>query len=132
MNVPTIIGKKPIEILDVTIKWTRDSLDLVKNIIQKSFFSVLVKYMAYKIWNYKQEISVIEFISLLQKINHKKLNSKKINYPESYPEDEPQRRCPEISKVKKDLNYFLKNKLEDGLRNYLKWGKNNYKIYKRN
>ena len=30
---------------------------------------------------------------------------------------------------KKDLNYFPKIKIEDGLRNYLKWAKNNYKIY---
>ena len=87
---------------------------------------------AYNIGNNKPEISVIELVSLLQKIHQKKFYSKKINYPDSYPEDEPQRRCPDIAKAKKDLNYFPKVNLEDGLRNYLKWAKNNYKIYKRN
>ena len=62
----------------------------------------------------------------------KKINYKITPYPIEYPPDEPQRRCPDIAKAKKDLNYFPKVNLEDGLRNYLKWAKNNYKIYKRN
>ena len=101
----------------------------------EGFLRVITKGVsgeAYNIGNNKPEISVIQLVSLLQKIHQKKFYSKKINYPGSYPEDEPQRRCPDIDKAKKDLNYFPKVNLEDGLRNYLKWAKNNYKIYKRN
>ena len=44
-----------------------------------------------------------------------------IDHPDSYPADEPQRRCPDIAKAKKDLNYFQKVKIEDGLRYYFIW-----------
>ena len=47
----------------------------------------------------------------------------------SYPDDEPQRRCPNISKAKKDLNYKTRVNLENGLKIFLEWAKTNYKVF---
>ena len=80
----------------------------------------------YNIGNSKPEISVYDLFKLLEKIYPKKIYYKKINYPSSYPEDEPQRRCPNISKAKKQLNFRPKVKLENGLKNFIEWAKHNY------
>ena len=81
---------------------------------------------AYNIGNNKPEVSIIEVIKILKKID-KNLKYKKINYPEAYPSDEPQRRCPDLSKAKRHLNYKPKIKLQEGLNFYYDWAKNNYK-----
>ncbi len=81
---------------------------------------------AYNIGNNKPEVSILEVIKILKKID-KSLKYKKINYPEAYPSDEPQRRCPDLSKAKRHLNYKPKIKLKEGLNFYYNWAKNNYK-----
>ena len=81
----------------------------------------------YNIGNTNPEISVIEIFKVLNKIHNKKILSKFIKHPKSYPNDEPQRRCPDLTKAKTQLNYVPKVKLEDGLRNFLNWAKINYK-----
>tara|TARA_A100001011_G_scaffold32829_1_gene31506 strand:+ start:7386 stop:8417 length:1032 start_codon:yes stop_codon:yes gene_type:complete len=82
---------------------------------------------AYNIGNTKPEISVRNIVKILKKINGSKIKSKIINYPASYPEDEPIRRCPNLSKANKDLRYYPKISLEKGLKNYLLWARDNYK-----
>jgi UDP-glucuronate decarboxylase len=49
-----------------------------------------------------------------------------IKYPSSYPEDEPNRRCPDISRISNELNYKPKVSLEDGLSRFLKWSNETY------
>ena len=43
----------------------------------------------------------------------KKIDAKFISHPKSYPDDEPQRRCPNISKAKKQLNLKVNYNLMD-------------------
>jgi len=43
---------------------------------------------------------------------------KLINYPETYPADEPMRRCPDLTKAKRDLGYYPRVSLEEGLNRY--------------
>ena len=43
--------------------------------------------------------------------------------------DNPQRRCPNINKAKKDLKYKTSVGLEVGLKQFLDWAKTNYEIY---
>ena len=81
---------------------------------------------AYNIGNDKPEISIIEVLKIFKKME-KKLNYKKINYPKAYPADEPQRRCPDLSKARKQLNYNPKIKIDDGLKLFYDWAKENYK-----
>ena len=84
---------------------------------------------AYNIGNSKPEVSVIEISKILNKVHGKKINTKLINHPKSYPDDEPQRRCPNLKKAQKDLFYNPKVNLEDGLRKFLNWAKIYYKKY---
>ena len=81
---------------------------------------------AYNIGNHKPEISVNNIIKIFKKIHNNDVNAKIIKYPKSYPEDEPQRRCPDLSKAKKHLKYNPKINLEIGLKKYLDWAKENY------
>lgn len=82
---------------------------------------------AYNIGNTKPEISVKNIINILNDINEKNVKSKVIDYPKSYPKDEPKRRCPNINKAIKDLKFKPKISLKNGLKNYLLWAKVNYK-----
>ncbi len=81
----------------------------------------------YNIGNTDPEISVRQIFKVLNKIHNKKIYSKFIKHPKSYPNDEPQRRCPDLTKAKTHLNYKPKVKLEDGLINFLNWAKIHYK-----
>ena len=81
----------------------------------------------YNIGNTDPEISVSQIFKILNKIHNKKIHSKFIKHPKSYPSDEPQRRCPDLTKAKTHLNYKPKVKLEDGLINFLNWAKIHYK-----
>ena len=81
----------------------------------------------YNIGNTDPEISVSQIFKVLNKIHNKKILSKFIKHPKSYPNDEPQRRCPDLTKAKTHLNYKPKVKLKDGLINFLNWAKIHYK-----
>ena len=82
---------------------------------------------AYNIGNNKPEVSVKDVFSIFEKIYANKLKVDFVNHPKSYPNDEPQRRCPDLSKSKKHLNYKPKIKLNNGLKKYLDWAKVHYK-----
>ena len=83
---------------------------------------------AYNIGNNKPEVSVKNIYKILNKINKKNISASYINHPKSYPNDEPQRRCPDITKAIKHLKYIPKVNLEDGLRKFLNWAEKNYKF----
>lgn len=53
---------------------------------------------------------------------------KKKKYPKNYPAGEPQRRCPDLTKINKELNYTPKVDLETGLKRTITWFKNEYKL----
>ena len=62
----------------------------------------------YNIGNDNPELSIIDLCEKFKKIAPKKFKYEKVEYPNSYPDDEPRRRCPDISLAKKDLKYLLK------------------------
>ncbi len=82
---------------------------------------------AYNIGNNKPEVSVKDVFSIFKKIYTDKIRVDFVSHPKSYPNDEPQRRCPDLSKSKKHLNYKPKVKLSEGLKKYLDWAKVHYK-----
>jgi UDP-glucuronate decarboxylase len=49
-----------------------------------------------------------------------------IEYPDSYPADEPNRRCPDIRKARLQLGYVAQVKLDEGLRRFLDWSQQTY------
>ena len=81
---------------------------------------------AYNIGNPDPEISVIELIQKIEIILGKKVRYDIVNYPDSYPADEPNRRCPDIFKAKIQVKYKPKIKIEEGLRRFINWSDNVY------
>tara|TARA_Y200000002_G_scaffold54048_1_gene39504 strand:- start:9191 stop:10243 length:1053 start_codon:yes stop_codon:yes gene_type:complete len=91
------------------------------------FWKVIIKGIpgdAYNIGNPQPEISVNELAKKFKDIYHKEINIKIDDYPENYPEDEPNRRCPSIEKAKKDLGYNPNIGIDEGIERLLNWAKN--------
>ncbi len=100
--------------------------DAIEGFLRVIFFGKAGE--AYNIGNNKPEVSVKNIYKILNKINKKNISASYINHPKSYPNDEPQRRCPDISKAIKHLKFIPKVNLEDGLRKFLNWAEKNYKF----
>jgi UDP-glucuronate decarboxylase len=84
---------------------------------------------AYNIGATGPEVSMIDLIEVIQKILKPDLEVKYeiAPHPESYPPDEPQRRCPSLLKAKIRLGYTPKVELEDGLERFFGWAKEAYR-----
>ena len=80
----------------------------------------------FNIGNPTPEISMIDLAKLCVEISGTKSNVEIIKYPDSYPDDEPNRRCPDINKAKSELNFSPNVDLNDGLERFFTWTKQNY------
>lgn len=76
---------------------------------------------AYNIGNPVPEVSMHELAKTLERVLGRRLPVQLMEYPDSYPSDEPQRRCPDISKAALQLNYIPVVTLEEGLRRFMDW-----------
>ena len=83
------------------------------------------KFEVYNIGNTNGEISVLDLVKTAENVIDKKINYKLTKYPEEYPFEQPQRRCPDIQKAKNQLGYIPNFNLEKGLYNHLKWSIDN-------
>ena len=77
---------------------------------------------AYNIGNAANEISMFNLAELYGKLVSGS-TFQCIDYPDSYPAGEPQRRCPDLSKAHKDLDYRPQVDVEDGLARFVAWAK---------
>jgi UDP-glucuronate decarboxylase len=50
-----------------------------------------------------------------------------VEHPDTYPADEPQRRCPDITKVREQCGYEPKVSLQDGLTRFFGWADRMYR-----
>lgn len=75
----------------------------------------------YNIGNPKPEISMVELVKNIEKALGKKVEHNIIEYPDSYPADEPNRRCPDIKKARLQLGFEPGVELQDGLKRFLNW-----------
>lgn len=66
-----------------------------------------------------KETTILELAELIKRLTN---SSSKIAF-HPLPEDDPKRRCPDISKAKKILGWEPKVSLEEGLKNTIKWFK---------
>ncbi len=81
----------------------------------------------YNIGNSNPELSVLNLVKKLEEIySHKHIRYDIIDHPDSYPSDEPQRRCPDLIKSFHQLNYKPNVNIDEGLLRYFKWAENNY------
>jgi UDP-glucuronate decarboxylase len=79
----------------------------------------------YNIGNPTPEVSVEALVDKIADI------SSAITYhikphPANYPADEPQRRCPDITKAGRELGYAPRVPLEEGLRRFFSWALDHY------
>lgn len=94
-------------------------------------FKVLISGKAgevYNIGNDQPEISMFELGQIIADLLGNGIKPKRKNYPESYPAGEPQRRCPDLTKIKTQLGYQPRVDLKTGLQQTIHWFKQTYKI----
>jgi len=70
----------------------------------------------YNIGKDSPEINVYELAEVFFESLDSEKNIDVIEYPEDYPSDEPFRRCPDTSRLKKEFNMELQTELTEGLR----------------
>ena len=76
---------------------------------------------AYNIGNPKPEISMVELVKHIEGVLGRGVDHTIIEYPDSYPADEPNRRCPDIRKARLQLKFEPRVDLDEGLRRFLTW-----------
>jgi UDP-glucuronate decarboxylase len=76
----------------------------------------------YNIGNADNEISMLNLAELYGKLVPGS-TVQHIDYPDSYPAGEPQRRCPDLSKAHEQLNYQPQVDVEEGLARFVAWAK---------
>lgn len=91
------------------------------------FFKVLLFGKEGEVYNVgitKGEMNMVSLANMVKDLLGKKgVKVKLIDYPNSYPADEPNRRCPDITKINKELRYRPSIDLETGLKRTIKWYK---------
>ena len=75
----------------------------------------------YNVGNDQQEVSMNYLAKQIIKIfNKKNLKIKNVEYPNSYPSNEPLRRCPDLKKIKIDTGFKPKISLTQSLKHFIK------------
>lgn len=90
------------------------------------FIKILLSERNGEVYNVGSTAREMTILDLARKINKQfdnKLKIKEIKYPDAYPQDEPKRRRPDMSKVKKEFKYIPKINLEEGLKRMTAWYK---------
>jgi len=83
---------------------------------------------AYNIGNPVPELSMLELVKQIENLLGRRLPHRIIEYPDSYPADEPARRCPDITKARLQLAFEPVVDLPDGLKRFLDWSNRAYTV----
>ena len=81
---------------------------------------------SYNIGNPKPEISVLELVQNIETVLGDGVEYHITEHPDSYPADEPNRRCPDIRKAQLQLGYEPLVDLRDGLKRFFSWTDETY------
>lgn len=82
----------------------------------------------YNIGNDDNEMPMLKLAKLVSSLFPRPIKIKTIPYPADYPGDEPKRRCPDLTKIKRELGYKPKVDLKTGLGRLLAWFRSEYKL----
>lgn len=80
----------------------------------------------YNIGTEKPEISMLDLVKSMSTVMGRTLPYDVIEYPDSYPADEPMRRCPDLRKANLQLKYVPDVSFMDGLARYMTWCARHY------
>jgi UDP-glucuronate decarboxylase len=95
----------------------------------RGFLQVLVNGVPgepYNIGNPTPEVSVIDLVKEIEIALDRKIEYDVVSHPDSYPADEPNRRCPDITKAQNQIGYNPKVSLHEGLIRFFKWAEKAY------
>lgn len=95
----------------------------------RGFLQVLVNGVPgepYNIGNPTPEISMVDLAHEIGKVLGKDPLYELVDYPDSYPADEPMRRCPDITKARTQVGYEPTVTLQDGLKRFFGWASEAY------
>jgi UDP-glucuronate decarboxylase len=81
---------------------------------------------AYNIGNPKPEISMVDLVQRIEGVLKRPISHNIVEYPDSYPADEPNRRCPDIHKARLQLKFEPMVDLDDGLQRFFSWANTIY------
>jgi UDP-glucuronate decarboxylase len=121
-----IIGRRPLHVYG-TGRQTRTFCYITDAMV--GFFKALLSGARGEVYNIGTpvpELSVLELAKAFQRVTKRRVAIEVIEYPDAYPSDEPQRRCPDISKATRHLDYHPVVGLPEGLRRFLRWAKRVY------
>lgn len=93
------------------------------------FLKVLVEAKepdVFNVGNPSPEINMLDLVDEISKVKGLNLTLELQNYPETYPADEPNRRCPDISKLTALTGFTPVISLSEGLGRFLGWTEANY------
>ncbi|SHM91825.1 NAD-dependent epimerase/dehydratase family protein [Actinacidiphila paucisporea] len=83
---------------------------------------------AYNVGASEPEISIIDLLTFIRdEVPAPDLEFTVRDYPDSYPSDEPMRRCPDLTKAADQLGYRPSVPFADGLRKFIKWSQESYR-----
>lgn len=82
---------------------------------------------AYNVGNPSPEISMRELVERIELVLGRSLEHRLIEYPDSYPDDEPNRRCPDIRKAQVQVGFHPNVDLDVGLGRFLAWSERTYR-----
>ena len=88
-----------------------------------AMFMVILKgkKFVYNIGNDKPEIDMSSLHKSIEKSINKLIKHINVNYPKNYPQVEPQRRCPDLSKIKAELKFKNKVSLNNSIKRFYYW-----------
>ena len=116
-----IKGNRPLRIYG-TGKQTRTFCYISDAVV--GFLKVLLRGVPgepYNIGNPRPEISMLGLAHEIEQVLGRSLAINTIDYPDSYPADEPNRRCPDITKAILQLDFQPFVPLREGLSRFLSW-----------
>ena len=118
----SIKKKKPIKIFK-SGKQTR-TFCYVTDAITAMFLVIMNgQKFVYNIGNDKPELKMLELYKIIKKNIGNHIKSKNINYPKNYPQVEPQRRRPNIDKIKNELKFKNFVSIDEAVKRFYRWSK---------
>ncbi len=91
-----------------------------------AFFKVLLSKKngeVYNVGNDTPEVNMMHLARVVSELFSYKISIKSVGYPDHYPTEGPKRRCPDITKIRKNLEFSPRVDLKIGLLRTLRWYK---------